>query len=262
MSEERFGEFVAVRRDGGGGAGDVAGLVPDPPKALKAVSTAMARSIARARAALGADRDVRVVVLTSTHERAFCVGADLKERNSFTDADLVRQRPLARAAYTGGLELPVPTIAAVHGFALGGGFELALSCDLIVGDRTPAGGMPAGTAGGVPRGGWADVRPRRAGAARRRRPGWLRGGGGGGEGPTLRARGVGAARAAELMFSARRVEAEEAHRLGSWISWWMRGRTGRRRWRWRGGSRRTRLWGCGRRSGRCGSGRGWTCGPG
>ena len=56
-----------------------------------------------------------MVVLTSTHERAFCVGADLKERNSFTDADLVRQRPVARAAYTGVLELPMPTVAAVHG---------------------------------------------------------------------------------------------------------------------------------------------------
>ena len=70
--------------------------------------------------------------MTSAHEKAFCVGADLKERNSFTDADLMAQRPVARAAYGGVLALPVPTIAAVDGFALGGGFEIALSCDLIV----------------------------------------------------------------------------------------------------------------------------------
>lgn len=91
MSEARFGEFVLVRRHG-----YVAELVLDRPKAMNAVSTEMARSIAAACTALGADRDARVVVLTSSHERAFCVGADLKERNSFSDADLMRQRPVAR----------------------------------------------------------------------------------------------------------------------------------------------------------------------
>ena len=51
-----------------------------------------------------------------SHERAFCVGADLKERNAFTDADLTQQRPVARAAYGGVLDLPVPAIAAVDGY--------------------------------------------------------------------------------------------------------------------------------------------------
>ena len=94
--ERRFGECVVVRRHG-----HVAELVLDRPTAMNAVSTGMARSIAEACEALAADRGVRVVVLTSTHERAFCVGADLNERNSFSDADRVRQRPVARAAYTG-----------------------------------------------------------------------------------------------------------------------------------------------------------------
>jgi enoyl-CoA hydratase/carnithine racemase len=76
-------------------------------------------------------------VLTSSHEKAFCVGADLKERNSFTDADLMQQRPTARAAYGSILDLPVPAIAAVDGFALGGGFELALSCDVIIAATAP-----------------------------------------------------------------------------------------------------------------------------
>ncbi|MET8447344.1 enoyl-CoA hydratase-related protein [Streptomyces sp. NPDC005209] len=181
MSEERFGEFVLVRRHD-----HVAELVLDRPKAMNAVSTQMAGSIAQACAALAADRDARVVVLTSSHERAFCVGADLKERNSFTDAELVRQRPLARGAYTGVLDLPMPTIAAVHGFALGGGFELALSCDLIVADRTAVVGLPEVSVGVIPGGGGTQLLPRR----------------------------VGAARAAELIFSARRVEAAEARELG------------------------------------------------
>ncbi|MGW5095102.1 enoyl-CoA hydratase/isomerase family protein [Streptomyces nodosus] len=179
--ERRFGEHVVVRRHE-----YVAELVLDRPKAMNAVSTVMARSVAEACAHLAGDRDVRVAVLTSTHERAFCVGADLKERNSFTDADLMRQRPVARAAYTGVLELPMPTIAAVHGFALGGGFELALSCDLIVADRTAVLGLPEVSVGVIPGGGGTQLLPRR----------------------------VGAARAAELIFTARRLEAAEARELG------------------------------------------------
>ncbi|MEV0036616.1 enoyl-CoA hydratase-related protein [Streptomyces sp. NPDC050804] len=180
---QRFGEFVAVRRHGGG---HVAELVLDRPKAMNAVSTEMARSIAAACTALAADGSVRTTVLTSTHARAFCVGADLKERNSLSDAELVRQRPLARAAYTGVLELPMPVVAAVHGFALGGGFELALACDLIVADRTAVLALPEVSVGVIPGGGGTQLLPRR----------------------------VGAARAAELIFTARRVEAAEAERLG------------------------------------------------
>ncbi|MEV8318133.1 enoyl-CoA hydratase-related protein [Streptomyces sp. NPDC059900] len=179
--EQRFGEFVSVRRHA-----YVAELVLDRPGAMNAVSTDMARSIGSACAALAEDRDARVVVVTSTHGRAFCVGADLKERNSFSDAELVRQRPTARAAYTGVLELPMPTIAAVHGFALGGGFELALACDLVVADPTAVVGLPEVSVGVIPGGGGTQLLPRR----------------------------VGAARAAELIFTARRVEAAEARELG------------------------------------------------
>ncbi|MFE5810009.1 MULTISPECIES: enoyl-CoA hydratase/isomerase family protein [unclassified Streptomyces] len=175
-------EFVAVRRHEGG----VAELVLDRPKAMNAVSTAMARAIGAACAELAADRSVRVVVLSSTAERAFCVGADLKERNSLSDAELVRQRPTTRGAYGGVLELPMPTIAAVHGFALGGGFELALACDVIVADETAVVGLPEVSVGVIPGGGGTQLLPRR----------------------------VGAARAAELIFTARRVEAAEALSLG------------------------------------------------
>ncbi|MEU5398700.1 enoyl-CoA hydratase-related protein [Streptomyces sp. NPDC005963] len=180
-AEQRFDDFVVIRR-----SGHVAELVLDRPAAMNAVSTAMARSIAAACEALAADPAVRVTVVSSSHDRAFCVGADLKERNSFTDAELVRQRPTARAAYTGVLELPMPTVAAVHGFALGGGFELALSCDLIVGDDTTVVGLPEVSVGVIPGGGGTQLLPRR----------------------------VGAARAAELVFTARRVEAQEALSLG------------------------------------------------
>lgn len=153
--------LVTIHRHGEDG--HVAELVLDRPSAMNAVSTAMAGALAEATAALAADRGVRCVVVTSSHPKAFCVGADLKERNSFTDADLVRQRPLARAAYTGVLDLPVPTIAAVEGFALGGGCEIALSCDIIVAGERATLGLPEVSVGVIPGGGGTQLVTRRLG---------------------------------------------------------------------------------------------------
>lgn len=166
--------------------GHVVEVVLDRPAAHNALSTAMARELAAATGALATDPAVRAVVLTSAAEKAFCVGADLKERNAFSDADLMAQRPWFRAAFTGVLDLPVPTVAAVHGFALGGGLEFALSCDLIVCDETAVLGLPEVTVGVIP----------------------------GGGGTQLLARRVGASRAADLIFTGRRLDVAEAERLG------------------------------------------------
>jgi enoyl-CoA hydratase/carnithine racemase len=146
----------------------------------------MARAIGAATAELAADESVRAVVVSSTHERAFCVGADLKERNSLTDDELRAQRPLARAAYGGVLALPVPVVAAVDGFALGGGFEIALSCDLIVAGEGATVGLPEVSVGVIP----------------------------GGGGTQLLTRRVGWSRAASMIFTARRLGAAQAHELG------------------------------------------------
>ncbi len=180
-------DHVTVTRHGDpAGRGHVAELVLDRAEAHNALSTAMARDIAAATAALAADGDLRAVVLTSASEKAFCVGADLKERNAFSDADLMAQRPHFRAAFRGILELPVPTVAAVHGFALGGGLELALSCDLLVCDETTVLGLPEVTVGVIP----------------------------GGGGTQLLVRRIGASRAADLVYTGRRVDVAEAERLG------------------------------------------------
>jgi enoyl-CoA hydratase/carnithine racemase len=176
--------LVGVEPDG---EGHVLEIVLDRPDALNAVSTAMARALTEATARVSADGDVRCVVLTSSQDRAFCVGADLKERNGFTDADLMEQRPVARAAYRGVLDLPVPAIAAVEGYALGGGFELALSCDLIVAGETATVGLPEVSVGVIP----------------------------GGGGTQLLTRRVGSARAAEMVFTARRLPAPEALARGA-----------------------------------------------
>jgi enoyl-CoA hydratase/carnithine racemase len=165
----------------------VAEIVLDRPEAMNAVSTTMARAIAAATARVAADETVRCVVLTSSHEKAFCVGADLKERNSFTDADLMEQRPVARAAYGGVLDLPVPAIAAVDGFALGGGFELALSCDVVVAGEGALVGLPEVSVGVIP----------------------------GGGGTQLLVRRIGWSRAAKAIFTASRMPAREALELGA-----------------------------------------------
>ncbi|GAB3421109.1 enoyl-CoA hydratase/isomerase family protein [Flindersiella endophytica] len=166
--------------------GLVAELVMDRPEALNAVSTDQARAIATGCVELAARGSIRAVVLSSAGEKAFCVGADLKERNNFSDAELLAQRPVIQAMFNGVLGLPMPVIAAVHGYALGGGFELALSCDLIVADETAVFGLPEVTVGLVP----------------------------GGGGTQLLARRIGSSRAADLIFTGRRVPASEAANLG------------------------------------------------
>jgi enoyl-CoA hydratase/carnithine racemase len=170
---ERHGEHVAE-------------LVLDRPAAMNAVSTQQAESIATATDSLAGDRAVRVVLVTSSSPKAFCVGADLKERNDFTDDDLLAQRPITRRAYGGVLDLPVPTIALVAGYALGGGFEIALSCDLIVAEEQAVFALPEVSVGLVP----------------------------GGGGTQLLTRRIGWSRAADLVLTCRRVGASEGERLG------------------------------------------------
>jgi len=176
--------MVTITRHGEGG--HVAELALDRPEAMNAVSTQMALDLAAACAELGADQGVRVVLVTSTSARAFCVGADLRERASFTDADLVAQRPVARAAYNAVLSLPMPTIAVVEGFALGGGLEIALSCDLIIAGSAAVVGLPEVSVGVIP----------------------------GGGGTQLLTRRIGWSRAAGMIFTARRMRAAEAAALG------------------------------------------------
>ncbi len=181
MSEAIDG--VAVRRPAGGTA--IAEIVLDRPEAMNALSTAMAARLARVCADLAADREIRVIVLAAAG-KAFCVGADLKERAAMSDAGFMAQRPVFRAAFGAVLALPQPVIAAVHGYALGGGCELALSCDLIVADETAEFGLPETTVGLVP----------------------------GGGGTQLALRRLGPGRAADLVLTGRRVGAAEAGRIG------------------------------------------------
>lgn len=161
-------------------------VVLDRPAAMGAISTALAQDLAAACARVAAEPRVRAVVVASSAARAFSVGADLKERHAFTDDDLAAQRPVFRRAFAAVRDLPVPAIAAVHGFALGGGLEIALSCDLVVADETAVLGLPEVRVGLVP----------------------------GGGGTQLLTRRIGPAAAADLVFTGRQVGIDEAERLG------------------------------------------------
>ncbi len=168
------------------GHGPVAEIVLDRPEALNALDTVMLVRFAQTCAELAPDTGIRAVVLTASGDRAFCVGADLKERQLMTDAQWLAQRAVFRTAFGELLRLPQPVIAAVHGYALGGGCELALSCDLVVADETAQFGLPETTVGLVP--------------------------GCGGTQLSIRRLGVG--RAADLLLTGRRVKAAEAERIG------------------------------------------------
>lgn len=170
-----------VRHDEG-----VAEIVLDRPEAMNAVSTAMARALTVAAGDLADDASVRAVVVSSSHPKAFCVGADLKERNTLTDDELRAQRPCNRAAYRSVLDLPVPVVAAVAGHALGGGCEIALSCDIVVASPGATFALPEVSVGVIP----------------------------GGGGTQLLTRRIGWSRAADLIFTARRVDGTEALALG------------------------------------------------
>ena len=164
----------------------IAQITLSRPEAMNAISSTMAAELARTCAELAAAPEVRVVVLGAAGGRAFSAGADLKERAAMTDADIMRQRHAIRGVFGAVLALPQPVVAAVHGFALGGGCELALSCDLVVADDTATFGLPEVTVGLVP----------------------------GGGGTQLALRRLGPGRAADLVLTGRKVGIEEAVRFG------------------------------------------------
>lgn len=164
----------------------VAIVTLDRADSLNAISSQTARELADACEEIAAEKDVWAVVLRGNGDKAFCVGADLKERASFTQEDYFENRTHMRRMFGALRALPQPSVAAVFGFALGGGCELALSCDLIVAAEGTQLGLPETRVGLLPAGGGTQLLSRRAGLAR----------------------------AKEIILTARRFDAEEGRAIG------------------------------------------------
>ena len=156
------------------------------PEALNAMNTAMGEELLRCFEALQWDKTVRAVVFTGAGEKAFCVGGDLKERDGMTDEAWRAQHLIFEQGASRVLHCPVPVIAAVEGFAMGGGCELAVLCDFVVASESAVFAVPEVTRGIFPGIGGTQLLPRI----------------------------MGAPAAKEMIFTGRRVAAPEAKALG------------------------------------------------
>ena len=116
------------------------------PKALNAVNAAMTRAVADALERADHDREIRALIITGSGQRAFCAGADLK---AVARGEQLTPPGYERFGFAGYVAhfIRKPTIAAVNGFALGGGTEIALASDLVIAGESAAFGLPEVTRG-------------------------------------------------------------------------------------------------------------------
>ena len=172
---------IVVERDAG-----VATVTIDRPDALNALDLETLRALRDRLAELAHDTEARVVVLTGAGERAFVAGADIKYMQALSVLEAREWGGLGHATALLLETMRKPTIAAINGFALGGGCELALACDLRFASRSAKLGQPEINLGII--------------------PGW------GGSQRLARATSLGFAK--ELILTGRNVDAEEAERHG------------------------------------------------
>lgn len=162
-------------------------LTLNRPSAKNAISRALASELEAHVTNLVASSDVRTVLIRSSVDGTFCAGADLKERKGMSKAEVDAFLLSLRRTFTAISKLPMPTIACLDGLAMGGGLELALSCDLrIAGPAATRLGLTEAKLGIIP----------------------------GAGGTSRMTRLVGLAKAKELIFSARLVNATEASQIG------------------------------------------------
>jgi enoyl-CoA hydratase/carnithine racemase len=155
------------------------------PDAANALSTELLHCLIEGLDELKRDSNLRTVIITGAGEKAFCAGADLKERAGMNDDKVKETVKLIGDTITAVENLPVPVIAAINGSAFGGGLELALACDIRIASETAKVGLTETSLGIIPGAGGTQRLPRIVGM------------------PTAK----------ELIFTARRLDAKTAHAL-------------------------------------------------
>jgi len=178
MSEE---QFVRVERDA-----EIAIVTIDRTDKMNALNDTVIRQIGSAFDGLRNDEDVRVVILTGAGGKAFVAGADIGELATMSPTTGVSKSRLGQGVFASIERFPKPVIAAIGGYTLGGGFELALACHVRVASTRAKFGLPEVTLGIIP-----------------------------GYGGTIRlARLTGLGRAVELTLTGEMFDAERALELG------------------------------------------------
>jgi methylglutaconyl-CoA hydratase len=161
-------------------------LTLNRPEAANSLSKRLLQELQAAIEECMSDASVRCVIVTGAGDRAFCAGADLKERAGMSEEETRSTVAVIRETIANLETLPMPVLAAINGAALGGGLELALACDIRIAAQTAKLGLTETSLGIIPGAGGTQRLPRL----------------------------VGIGRAKELVFTARRIEAEDALRIG------------------------------------------------
>lgn len=164
----------------------IATLTFNRPSALNALNNATLLELNDALAAIHSNEDIRVLIVTGAGDKAFIAGADIKEIQQLSPLAAEKFAGLGQLAIDGLQRLPIPVIAAVNGFALGGGCEMALACDFIYASDNAAFGLPEITLGIIPGFGGTQRLPRL----------------------------IGANLARELIYTGRMLKADEAKEIG------------------------------------------------
>ena len=146
--------------------GDIAVVTLNRPDALNAFSVRMRDELWEVLGAVRDDPDVRGMLLQGAGERAFCAGADLTEFGTAPSQAVARTVRWERDVWGLLLGLPKPTVAALHGYCLGSGLEMAALCDLRVAADDAVFGMPEAGLGLVPAAGGTQLLPRLLGPGR------------------------------------------------------------------------------------------------
>ena len=166
--------------------GNIAVATINRPKALNALNSAVVADLDEMIGQIMADEEIRALVITGSGEKAFVAGADIGEMSTLTKAEGEAFGKLGNDVFRRLEKLPIPTIAAVNGFALGGGCELSMSCDIRICADTAVFGQPETGLGITP-----------------------------GFGGTQRlARLVSPGMAKQLIYTAKNIKADEAYRIG------------------------------------------------